>query len=395
MSDESPFDLALVDRYLAGECSQDEVALVRKYLDGIAPEWRGIATLEQALAHWNAQHETVLRPDRGPRIRAQAEAGTRASIDTRIESPTSRTLSFFKSSARVGQPPRPVSALLSPRRLAASALAMLLGVLGIWFVAKPAPHTSSPSGIARVYRTTNAQYATVTLPDGSRVSLGPATTLSVMESFGRETRTVALVGAATFTVDPNPRVPFLVEAGAATVKVLGTTFLVRHYASDHAARVAVSQGRVLLRSAAVASGGASHGASHGASGETILPASALGIAADSGAIVVIPNGASVYAGWTDGTLQFQDTPLRDVLADIGRAYDVDITVSDSALLAKRVTFAVPARRQSLSQALDDLAFLIGAHYTRSDRTITLTPGRVRGPRTFTTPHLTQDHVYGR
>jgi ferric-dicitrate binding protein FerR (iron transport regulator) len=383
MSDESPFDLALVDRYLAGECSQDEVALVRKYLDGIAPEWRGIATLEQALAHWKAQDGAVLRPDRGPSIRAQAET----SAHSRVEPPTSRTLPFFTSTARAGQPPRTASTILSPRRLAASALAMILGVLGIWFVAKPAPHASSPSGIARVYRTANAQYATVTLPDGSHVRLGPATTLSVLEPFGRETRTVALAGAATFTVDPDPRVPFIVKAGSATVKVLGTTFLVRHYASDHAARVAVSQGRVLLRSASVVGGGAS--------GETILPASALGIAADSGAIVVMPNGASAYAGWTDGTLQFQDTPLRDVLADIGRAYDVDITVSDSTLLAKRVTFAVPARQQSLSQALDDLAFLIGAHYTRSDRTITFTPGRVRGPRTFPTPHLTQDHVYGR
>src|SRR5690606_18071558 len=93
----------------------------------------------------------------------------------------------------------------------------------------------------REYRTAAGQRATVRLADGSTITLAPGTVVSVAAG------AVTVSGEAFFVVAPTPARPFSVRTSTAHVRVLGTAFAVRHYASETSSRVVVEDGRVAVR----------------------------------------------------------------------------------------------------------------------------------------------------
>jgi len=350
----TPEDRSLVDRYLAGECAPEERARAERLLrdvpgPGLAARALAAAdppyTADDLRASWSGVQRR-LAADNDPRVARPAFGASRWWL-----------------------------------RGAGAAAALLLGA-GVWRMAARPDHRAVAAP-ARVYRTANAQTATVTLPDGTRATLGPATTLTLAADFGAASRAVTVVGETRFVARADARAPFVVRAGAATARVLGTTFTVRRYAGDAGTRVAVRDGRVLL-GAARANGGA-----------VVLGAAAVGLAPDSGRVVTLPARADEYTDWSESTLRFRDTPLRDVLGDLGRAYDAEIVNTDTTLAAQVVTLTVSTARESLPQVLDGLMLSLGAHYTRAGHTITIRPGRAAADRKTRTPHQTPEHVYGR
>ncbi|TLP73627.1 DUF4880 domain-containing protein [Pseudomonas nitroreducens] len=86
----------------------------------------------------------------------------------------------------------------------------------------------------------------ITLEDGSDVFLDADTRLHVL--FSESTRQVFLLrGRAIFSVQHAPSRPFVVDAGAAQVRVLGTRFVVERL--EPQVRVSVAEGRVEFSSA--------------------------------------------------------------------------------------------------------------------------------------------------
>jgi transmembrane sensor len=219
------------------------------------------------------------------------------------------------------------------------------------------------------YTTLAGQQATVTLADGSRVNLGPATTLSVTAatSSSEESMDVHVVGQALFTVAHHANRSFHVRTGSAVARVLGTAFLVRQYATDRVARIVVTEGRVSLSGVRnTANVSANH----------VLTANMLGIVDDSGQVKMIPNiRVEEYIGWTKGQLVFQDTPARDVVADLGRAYDVDIRIVDSTRASQPLSWTVPVARWSVTHVLELLGDALDVHPVRRGRVIILVPGK--------------------
>ena len=85
----------------------------------------------------------------------------------------------------------------------------------------------------------------VLLPDGSSLLLHQGSTVR----FARHTdssRVVNLVGEAFFEVVKDPAHPFLVQTDRFVAKVLGTSFMVRDYATDQDAAVTVRTGQVAV-----------------------------------------------------------------------------------------------------------------------------------------------------
>ncbi|HXC24323.1 MAG TPA: FecR domain-containing protein, partial [Gemmatimonadaceae bacterium] len=101
------------------------------------------------------------------------------------------------------------------------------------------------------YATTNGQRATITLLDGTTVVLGVASRLDVPGDFAAGNHQVALAGEALFTVLHHMGTPFTVLAGTSQTRVLGTSFVVRHYPHDTVTTVAVRDGKVIVDSAVV------------------------------------------------------------------------------------------------------------------------------------------------
>ncbi len=89
-----------------------------------------------------------------------------------------------------------------------------------------------------------AETNSITLPDGSLVTLNAASKLTYTKVGWDKRRVVSLNGEAFFEVTKNPRIPFIIRANGAEVKVLGTSFNVKAYKNDSIVEVTVKEGVV-------------------------------------------------------------------------------------------------------------------------------------------------------
>jgi len=96
---------------------------------------------------------------------------------------------------------------------------------------------------SRVYNS-GIQVREITLVDGSRVVLQPASEITYKSDFSGATREVRLKGEAFFKVKRNPDKPFIVYSNEVTTRVLGTSFTIRAYENDGEITVAVKTGKV-------------------------------------------------------------------------------------------------------------------------------------------------------
>jgi transmembrane sensor len=163
------------------------------------------------------------------------------------------------------------------------------------------------------YSTGRGETREVALADGSRLTLGAATTLRV--SLGARQRDVTLVdGEASFDVAHLEKRPFLVAVGERQVRVLGTEFNIL----NHAGSLAVS-----VRRGLVSVSGGPEGAVKLARGQQL--AKGPGMAAKVTAVQ--PDAAFA---WKSGQLVYDQTPLTKVAADLNRYVATPIRVDPNA-----------------------------------------------------------------
>ena len=84
------------------------------------------------------------------------------------------------------------------------------------------------------------------LPDGSKIFLNRNSEFSYRSNFGKHRRDVKLTGEAFFEIAPDASKPFIIDAGKAKVKVVGTSFNVITNNSESAVEVFVKTGKVML-----------------------------------------------------------------------------------------------------------------------------------------------------
>ena len=120
---------------------------------------------------------------------------------------------------------------------AAAAVIIAIGVLNYWPAGAPVTESLE-------YQTAAAEIKTITLGDGSEITLGGETQLFV--TFSDQRRQITLpTGQAFFEVASDASRPFVVISGAAEITVLGTSFDVRK-GRKHVT-VGVEQGAVNVR----------------------------------------------------------------------------------------------------------------------------------------------------
>ena len=120
---------------------------------------------------------------------------------------------------------------------AVAALGAMLAVIAVVSTMRPdvAPRPDS------VFATRTAEIRDLVLPDGSEVTLGAKTAIAL--DFSPAERRVAMTGGeAFFNVTADENRPFIVEAGGAVVRVVGTRFDVRQHLDQ--VTVSVAEGLV-------------------------------------------------------------------------------------------------------------------------------------------------------
>jgi transmembrane sensor len=136
--------------------------------------------------------------------------------------------------------------------LAAAALVLVV-VGGFWMRRAPAPTALAlENGVSPTTLNATAQAGSFVFADGSRIEVAPQTELRVVKNDARTLVTALGRGRTTFDVRPGGPRRWLIEAGPATVEVVGTRFTVHR--TDGSVRVEVERGIVLVRGEAVAGG---------------------------------------------------------------------------------------------------------------------------------------------
>ena len=208
----------------------------------------------------------------------------------------------------------------------AVAAALVLGtVFGVMEVVGWSPWQSPPQ-FAQAFAAPQGQQTQVQLPDGSLLRLDTDTQLDVaLYAQRREVRLAQ--GQAMFQVQGDAARPFDVLAGPVRITVVGTRFAVRYtpgMAGYDGVRVAVEEGRVR-----VAAPGAA----------PVLLTSGQQVVTDAagtlGPVAAVP--PSGVAPWRAHRVSFDDTPLAQALAELGRYGPTGITLQDPQLGALRLT----------------------------------------------------------
>lgn len=173
-----------------------------------------------------------------------------------------------------------------------------------------------------------AAVESVTLPDGTRVSLNSNTHLSYPEKFGDQTREVTIEGEAFFEVTPNREKPFIIHAGNAQVKVLGTSFNVRAYPGAREMEVIVKTGKVQVLN---------NQTNHTPDELILTPGDKGTLVHQSRQLLKSTNENPNYMAWKTHDLIFRATSLDEVIANLENVYKVNIRLEDPELGGQLLT----------------------------------------------------------
>ena len=193
------------------------------------------------------------------------------------------------------------------------------------------------------------------LPDGTRVHLNAASSLSFKKGFGRKTRDVVLDGEGFFEVAGDASKPFRVHSGNVCVTVKGTVFNVRSYADEADICVSLLEGAVALTSPA---------------GQADLtPGNSAIVSRESGKIRLQTADASV-SDWTKGKIVFTDKSIPEILGYVQRTYGVNFKYDDGIFDGERFTGNI-----SSSLSIDEILTYIDVdrkyRWQRQEDTITI------------------------
>lgn len=223
--------------------------------------------------------------------------------------------------------PAPPAWRMRPRwAIGALAVAAAAALALLWL-----PGLLGPAAPTR-YETRVAEIRELTLPDGTRVTLGPRTALTERFTDG-ERRIVLANGEAFFDVAHNAARPFVIEAGGSLVRVTGTKFNVN--SSPGALRVSVLEGSVQVT-------GPRQAGRPGPAPRMLTAGQRLVIVAAAAGETQAPAAAELSqvqrpGAWRDGRLVYENARLDELVADVNRYYAPGVTLADPAVANLRVT----------------------------------------------------------
>jgi ferric-dicitrate binding protein FerR (iron transport regulator) len=174
---------------------------------------------------------------------------------------------------------------------------------------------SHPSSINTIQTPKGGKYQ-IRLPDGSKVWLNSASTLIYPTTFAGNERKVQLKGEAYFEIAPNKNVPFRVESDNQIVEVLGTHFNINSYDDEDYVKTTLLEGsvKVILSSNP-----------NEISKTKLLKPGEQSLTKSSQSGIRIENADTEKAvAWKNGYFKFRNTPIKEIMREIERWYDVEL-----------------------------------------------------------------------
>jgi len=164
------------------------------------------------------------------------------------------------------------------------------------------------------------------LSDGTRVWLNSETILRYPVQFIGNERRVELTGEAFFEVTRNEKVPFLVESGAQTVRVLGTEFNISSYKENPLISTTLVKGvvEVFINDKPEIR-------------QTLLPNEQSSTNKVERLISKTKVDPYQFVAWKDGRFVFEDQNLDEIMKTLSKWYNVDVVFTRDDLRNIRFT----------------------------------------------------------
>jgi transmembrane sensor len=200
--------------------------------------------------------------------------------------------------------------------------------------------------------TDRGEKARVTFSDGTEVTLNSSSSISFPKEFHGSTREVYMEGEAYFKVASDPDQPFIVHSSHVDVEVLGTEFNVRGWSSDEVVDVIVREGKVSVRSA------------EQESEDEVILTEGFKTSVKAGEVPETAQQADIVNNllWMTGGLHFDQVPFGQVIVQLERRFNVEITLDDPSLLD--VPYTGTFQYAELNEVLMVIAASMGIEFSR-------------------------------
>ena len=198
----------------------------------------------------------------------------------------------------------------------------------------------------------------VTLEDGSHVLLNRDSKIRYRKTFNGGERAVHLSGEAWFDVARDTLKPFIIDAGTALVKVLGTSFNVNAYKENSTVEITVESGMVAVT------------AKQNQKEQIVLRAGNSGIHNNrSRELVLVSSSDPNNLSWKTRDLYFENSPLSEVAKLVSKVYNTNIVIRNPELVSCTIT--VTFSDQSLESILTVLELTLDLEISRTGGSIIL------------------------
>lgn len=320
----------LIKRYLKGNCTPRERALVRELMrTGEAKALFDEVLDEYPLDdHAKADHKQldIWTKKFHERVNASGQDNVRT-IGNRVWLKYAAVLSFFMLT--IG------SYVLIHKQKAADTLMVM-------------QQTVNPNG----------KLVKIKLSDSTTVMLNAASKLKYPAHFDGKTREVYLEGEAFFDVAHDAEHPFIVHTSKLKVNVLGTSFNVKDYHAEKAIAVTVASGKVGVMTN-----------KHGSKTFMLLPGERLQYNVANQFISQNKIDLNEVAAWQSGMFIYHNETFENIGRQMERWYDVKFEFKNKAIRLKR--FNLKQKNDRLENVMQTLKFAGGFNYAISGKKVSI------------------------
>ena len=284
-----------IERYLNHEASGNDLQLIRRWFENDA-----------ALGEWFREgieiSDTRIDSEVDARLRARL-AGVM--VDEQRTGPDS------------GAGARKMSGLRDFLDIAA-VVVLIVAVGTVLFSRKDASYQNP-----LVVSTGTGQRSSITLPDGTKVTVNSMSEIAYRFDEVTGTRGVDIRGEAYFDVARDPEHPFIVKCDDIAIECRGTEFDVKAYDDDDKISVVLNEGEVVVSDAV-----------------TSISMKADMMEKRRRKFTSQRVYAEDYKDWMDGVMRFNDERLEDILKVLARNYKVRLSILTPRLRDERFTGSV-------------------------------------------------------
>lgn len=183
--------------------------------------------------------------------------------------------------------------------------------------------------------TPRGKYISLVLSDGTKIWLNAASRLRYPVAFTGQDRRVQVTGEAYFDVATVPGKPFIVATpDGLQVEVKGTQFNIEAYDDEPYSITTLVEGQVQVQK--------------GQQQDQLLPGQQLIAGKETMLWQQRKVNVNEYIAWKEGLFHFEDTSLEEIMKQLSRWYDVDVSFQTNA--DKHYYFTI-SRQEPLSRLL--------------------------------------------